>query len=250
MPAEAGAGPAGTAGLFAAIDATWPAAEYRRLGPWLLRRGAGGGNRVSAATLVESGAAGRGAADPGAAEAAMRGWGQAPLFMVRPGDEALDDALAARGYRHRDAVVLVAAPVAALAPAEPEPLVVAGDAPLAIMAEIWRAGGVGPERLAVMERVAGPRAFLLGRVGDRPAGCLFVAVAGEVAMVHAVEVAPSARRRGVGARMMATAAAWAGGAGARRLALAVTEANAGARALYGALGMTEVAAYHYREAAG
>lgn len=237
MPAE------GTCELFAAIDATWPAAEYRRVGPWLLRRGAGGGNRVSAATLAAPGAA-----DPDAAAAAMRAWGQAPLFMIRPGEEALDAALAARGYPRRDAVVVLAAPAAALAPAEADPLVIVGDAPLAIMAEIWRAGGVGPERLAIMDRVTGPRAFLLGRVGDRPAGCLFVAAAGDVAMVHAVEVAASARRQGVAARMMATAAAWARDTGASRLALAVTRANAGARALYDALGMAEVAAYHYRQA--
>lgn len=233
--------PAGMADLFLAIDATWPAAEYRRLGPWLLRRGAGGGNRASAATLADAGEA-----DPAEAEAAMRGWGQRPLFMIRPGDGALDDALARRGYALRDAVVMLAAPTAALAPAEPDPLVVVGDAALAIMAEIWRGGGIGPGRLAVMERVRVPRAFLLGRTGDRPVGAGFVAVAGEVAMVHALEVVPSARREGVGARMMATAARWAMAEGATRLALAVTRANAEARALYATLGMAEVASYHYR----
>ena len=49
---------------------------------------------------------------------------------------------------------------------------------------------------------------------------------------------------------MATAARWAAEAGAERLALAVTRENAGARALYDALGMTEVASYHYRAASG
>ena len=37
--------------LFEALAATWPAAETIRLGPFTLRRGAGGGNRTSAATL-------------------------------------------------------------------------------------------------------------------------------------------------------------------------------------------------------
>lgn len=226
--------------LFAAIDATWPAAEVVRLGPWTLRRGAGGGNRVSAATLDGTGG------DIDAAEAAMRAWGQAPLFMIRPGDEALDRALAARGYTLGDTVAMLGAPVEALATAEPDPMVPIGPVPLAIMADIWRQGGIGPARLAVMERVAGPRAFLLGRSGERPAGAGFVASAGGIAMLHALEVAPFARRQGVGAAITAAAARWALGAGADRLALAVTRANAPARALYARLGMTEAVGYHYR----
>ena len=82
--------------LFATLDATWPAAASDRLGAWRLRRGEGGGNRVSAATLEGD------LADPGAAEQAMRQMGQAPLFMVRPGEDALDVTLAARGYLTRD----------------------------------------------------------------------------------------------------------------------------------------------------
>jgi N-acetylglutamate synthase len=241
MPAEAP--PAAAAELFAAIDATWPAAEVRRRGPWTLRRGDGGGNRASAASF-------NGTGDPepdiAAAEAAMRAWGQVPLFMIRPGDEGLDAALARRGYAARDHVALLAAPTAALAPAEPDPLVLSGPAPLAVMAEIWARGGIGPERLAVMARAAAPRAFLLGRTGDRPAGCAFVAVAGDVAMLHALEVAPASRRKGVGAAMTRAAAGWAVAAGAPRLALAVARANAAGCALYAALGMAEAAAYHYR----
>ena len=238
--------PSGTRELFPVVDATWPAAERRRLDPWTLRRGDGGGNRVSAATL--DGEGGGEGGDVAAAEAAMRAWGQVPLFLIRPGDEALDAALAARGYAARDRVVMLSAPTAALAPPDPDPLVIIGDAPLAIMADIWRQGGIGPGRLAVMGRAAGPRAFLLGRTGDRPAGCGFVAVAGEVAMIHALEVAPFARRKGVGVAITRTAARWALGVGATRLTLAVTRANLPARALYARLGTEEVAAYHYRVA--
>jgi GNAT superfamily N-acetyltransferase len=118
------------------------------------------------------------------------------------------------------------------------------------MAEIWRAGGIGPERLAVMLRVAGPRAFLLGRSADRPAASAFVAAFGEVGMLHALEVAPFARRRGVGTALFRAAAAWALAEGAQSLALAVTRANAPARALYEGHGMAEVGGYHYRIAAG
>jgi ribosomal protein S18 acetylase RimI-like enzyme len=98
----------------------------------------------------------------------------------------------------------------------------------------------------VRARAAEPRSFLLGRLDDRPAGCAFVAVHGDVAMLHAVEVAPLARRNGLGARMTRAAAVWAQARGAATLALAVTRANAPALALYRGLGMAEAGAYHYR----
>ena len=36
--------------LYDICDGTWPAAAIKRLGPWTLRDGQGGGKRVSAAT--------------------------------------------------------------------------------------------------------------------------------------------------------------------------------------------------------
>ena len=69
-------------------------------------------------------------------------------------------------------------------------------------------------------------------------------------MVHALAVRPGLRRRGVGGRMMRAAAGWARGQGAEWLGLVVTEANAGARALYESLGMVVAARYHYRVRAG
>jgi N-acetylglutamate synthase len=226
--------------LLAVLDATWPAAETARTGPWRLRRGMGGGNRVSAATL--DGPPG----DPAEAETVMRGWGQRPLFMVRPGEDALDAALADRGYARHDPSILLAAPVAALAEPVLDATAIDCEGRLARMEEIWAAGGIGPARLAIMDRVAGPRAFLLGRLGDRPSACGFVAIADGVAMLHALEVAPVARRQGIGARLSRAAAHWAAGHGAGHLALAVTEANAPARALYDRLGLAEAARYHYR----
>jgi GNAT superfamily N-acetyltransferase len=116
------------------------------------------------------------------------------------------------------------------------------------MAEIWAAGGVGPSRLAVMARAPEPRAYILGRLGDRPAGCGFVALHGPVAMLHALEVAPAARRQGLGAQMTLGAAAWARTRGAATLALAVTRGNAAALGLYRRLGLAEADWYHYRVA--
>ena len=97
-----------------------------------------------------------------------------------------------------------------------------------------------------MDRVAIPKAGLLCRAGDRAAGAGFVALAGDVAMVHAVEVLQEHRRKGAARLTMRAAATWAERTGARWLALAVTARNTPARALYEGLGMMEAARYHYR----
>lgn len=227
--------------LFDALDRTWPAAETRQQNGWTIRIGAGGGKRVSAATRALPGARVQDA------EAAMRTAGQRPLFMIRRGDESLDRDLAARGYALVDPVVLRAAPVAAVAAAPPLTVLV-GDFPLALAAEIWAAGGVGPARLAVMHRAPAPKAYLLARDGDHPAGVGFVATAGRVAMLHAVEVLAARRCRGVARGLTQAAATWATQQGAETLALAVTRANAAANAVYEGLGLAEVGACHYRQA--
>ena len=66
-------------------------------------------------------------------------------------------------------------------------------------------------------------------------------------MLHAVEIVPDYRRQGAARTMLRGAAHWAQGQGADWLALAVTEANAPARALYERAGMQQVARYHYRQ---
>lgn len=224
-----------------AILATWPPAERGSAGGFTLRRGAGGGNRTSAATLdLASG-------EIAAAEAAMRAWGQRPVFMIRRGDEALDAALEGAGYEAYDHTLVLEAAAEALAGADVE-RALHGDMPLRAMADVWAAGGIGPERLAVMARAPAPRAYLLGRHKDRVAGAGFAARHGDAAVLHALEVSPSARRGGIGSAMVRAAATWAIEHGATRLLLAVTRRNAGALALYRQLGFREIAAYHYRRA--
>lgn len=224
--------------FFAAMEATWPAAGQHRQGPFLLRDGAGGGQRVSAATAEGAWAE----ADLAAAEAAMA----APLFLIRPGEAALDAALEARGYRRDDPVVAYAAPVEGLVSELPPLAAFAHWPPLAVARTIWAEAGIGPGRVAVMERAGAAKAAILARMGDRPAGVAYVACVGGEAMIHAVEVRESFRRRGVGRYLMQAAAGFAAGQGARRLSLAVTERNLAARALYEGLGMAPVTNYHYR----
>lgn len=231
-----------TPALFAeAMEATWPPFATQTCGPWLIREGAGGGKRVSAASPFGDWHEG----DLASAESAMAALGQEQLFVIWPWDQALDDALAARGYEKIDPVLAYAAPVADFEP-PPEMTTFAHWPPMQIGQEIWAEGGIGPGRLAVMDRVTGPKTAILARSGDRPSGMGFVALHGDIALIHAVEVRASQRRKGAARNILCAAARWAAENGADRLALAVTEGNAPARALYASLGMQVVGHYHYR----
>lgn len=236
--------PPGAPELCTAMERTWCPAARWRAGPWMIRDGRGGGQRVSAATAEAEWQPG----DIAGAEAEMQALGQPRLFMIRDGEADLDEALEGRGYAVVDPVVLYLIEATRLTGA-PLPPVSAFQLwpPLAIMADLWAAGGIGPARLAVMERVAGPKTAILARHADRPAGVAFAALDGDIAMVHAIEVAGAQRRQGVGRIVLRAAAFWAKERGAAWLGLAVTRANRPANALYASLGMVVVGQYHYRK---
>lgn len=229
--------------LYTASEATWPPANATRLGPWTIREGKGGGQRVSAATAEGPVTP----ADLTDAEAAMQAMGQTPLVMVRDGEAALDALLEDAGYGVVDPVLAMAAPVAPLAVPPPPITAFTMWEPLEIMYELWAEGGIGPERIEVMRRVRGPKAGVLGRTSDRAAGAAFVAMHEKIAMIHAVVVSPALRRQKTAVNMMRAAACWAQDQGADSLAVLVTEANAGARALYASLSLQVVGKYHYRK---
>jgi GNAT superfamily N-acetyltransferase len=224
--------------LLRALDATWAPAEMVQAEGWTVRRGLGGGNRVSAAS---------GSGEVRIAVEALANMGQAPLFQLRPGQDDLDAELETDGYRMHEPVVFYAAPVSDMVGTQSHMAAAYRcHCRPAIMEEIWAAGGIGPERLAIMDRVEAPKQLLLSRAGDRPAGTAFVAVDDEIAMIHAIEVLPQYRRKGSAILLLEVAARFASEHGAQWLTLAVTRANTGARALYEKLGMTECGAYHYR----
>lgn len=229
--------------LYAVTEATWPPASQTFAGPWVLRDGAGGGKRVSAATAHSAWTED----DLPAAEAAMRMLGQTPLFMIREGEDALDAALAARGYDILDPVTLWACPIPQLTDT-PLPRVTAFAIwePLAIMRDIWAAGGIGRARIRVMERAQGPKTGLFGRTNDKPAGAGYCAIHDSIAMVHALEIAAAHRGKGLGKWMMRCAAFWAQKNGATWMSVICTQANGPANGLYASLGMTAVGHYHYR----
>ncbi|SNR49226.1 GNAT family N-acetyltransferase [Puniceibacterium sediminis] len=229
--------------LYAVTEATWPPASRTGYGPVTLRDGAGGGKRVSAATADGNWIEG----DLASAEAAMEARGQTPLFMIRAGEGALDTALAARGYEIIDPVNVWLCPLEQLTD-KPIPRVTAFAIwePLAIMREIWAKGGIGPERIAVMERAQTPKTGLFGRENDKPAGTGYCALHKGIAMVHALEILPAHRGKGLGKWMMRCAAFWAQANGGTHMAVLCTKTNAGANGLYASLGMAVVGQYHYR----
>jgi ribosomal protein S18 acetylase RimI-like enzyme len=220
------------------MEATWPPASRRSLGPFTLRNGSGGGKRVSAASVEGAFSD----AELDAVEAAMA----EPLMLIREGDATLDSALDRRGWRVVDPVVAYAAQVETLTADLPSLAAFPHWPPLEIARALWAGGGIGPTRLAVMDRVQGPKTALLARTDDRPAGVAFVACLGREAMLHALEVRPEQRRKGAAQALLHAAANWAAAEGATQLSLVVTRQNAAARALYDRIGMKVVGQYHYR----
>ncbi|MEL6582507.1 MAG: GNAT family N-acetyltransferase [Pseudomonadota bacterium] len=218
--------------LSALIDATWPSASTEVRGGWRIRHDPAGGNRVSASTALIKG---------------HMTLTDAPLYMVRPGEEELDALLAVKGFKRKDPTLVMTARCGDIAADVPRDAVLFCDHAPALLREIWGEGGIGPGRLAIMHRAKAPKTILLGRHKDRAAAAAFLAVHETTAMLHALHVAPTARRTGLARRMMQGAAAWAILHGAQTFAVLVTEANGPAQALYQGLGFETVARYHYRK---
>ncbi len=229
--------------LYAVVEGTWPPSAKQALGPWAIRLDDSGSSRVSAATAEQPVTD----ADIPEAENAMREAGQVPLFMIREGEDALDADLAARGYAIKDPVNLYASPIAQIATQRP-PAVTSFEVwpPLAAQIEVWAAGGIGKGRIAVMDRARKPKTTLLGRLNDKPAGTVYIGIAADCAMIHALEIGQEHRRQGLAQHLTRAAAFWARDNGADYLTLVTTQANIGANTLYTSLGMTLVGQYHYR----
>lgn len=235
-----------TRALFAALDATWPAARFWSEDGWTYRDGQGGGKRVSAATWD--------ADTPPNSIAPVEGHftslGSAPLFRVRGDQTELDQMLDRLGYTVLDPTILWSAPIGTLTNTHIPPVTAfAIWEPLAIMREIWAKAGVSEERLAVMDRPV-TKTAILSRWNDKPAGVAFAALNDGTCMVHSVEVLPHQRRQGMAAWMMHKAAFWAADQGAHTIAVACVAGNKPAEALYQSLGFVKAGAYHYRTKTG
>ena len=229
--------------LYLTCENTWPPAATKEVGGFTLRNGEGGGKRVSAATLNNR----DGIDQIILAEIAMIEMDQTPLFMIRDGDAELDGVLEAKGYEIIDPVNIYCAEVDALATERPPRVSMFNIwEPLQIQLDIWAQGGIGPNRIRVMDRAKGHKTSIISRWDDHPAGTAYVAIHDNIAMVHALEILPHQRKKGVGTWFMRQAAFWAKDQGATHLSVICTQHNIGANALYTSLGMELVGQYHYR----
>ena len=228
--------------LYDVCEKTWPPAKVYHLDGFTFRDGAGGGKRVSATTVGHVPKL----SEIKDAEDEMRRAGQKPLYMIRAGEETLDHALDDAGYVVIDPVQIYVAPIKLLTNI-PIPPVTAFSIwePLAIMNEIWDAGGIGLARQAVMHR-ASLKTGIFCRWKDKPAGVAFAGLHDGVCMVHAVEVLEHQRRQGVAQWIMRKAAFWAADHGAQWMSVLCVRDNLAANTLYKGLGFEPVGAYHYR----
>ncbi|MBX2855634.1 MAG: GNAT family N-acetyltransferase [Rhodobacteraceae bacterium] len=233
---------------FTAQEATWPAAEILDIGPWRARWTEGAGRRAASARPLTDDAAVLCAAIPQAE--AFYTEKRADVLLQLPAAVAAEMAavLAQRGYHAEAETRCLQAPAEALSmqplSTEATPYLIHVSAPLAGLSELWETGGVQAPRREVMARVAvGQR--VAARLESRLIGAAFVGLAPAGAMLHAVYVKPSHRRRGVARDLGIGAAAWARRQGAERLLIDVEADNTPARALYSALGAREVGGYVY-----
>ncbi|MBB5785924.1 GNAT family N-acetyltransferase [Jiangella mangrovi] len=233
----------------------WRALETEWLGGWLLRASRGFTGRANSVMPLD---------DPGLplgdAVARVEDWyrarGLVPAFQVpEPLGRSLGPVLDGRGWpAFEDRTFVMVAPVSVVLGAERAglPAVRVDDRPDDdwLAGYHYRGGDLPAHAVDVLVNAAtagfasvdddGVRvAIARGAVSDSPGGRRWLGVT-------AVEVAPSARRRGLGGHIVAGLAAWAAGHGATDVYLQVAEPNEPARATYRKAGFAEHHAYHYR----
>lgn len=225
-----------------ALRDTWPAGSVCNIGGLRMAMSDGGGDRVNSAHSAGEWQD----ADIAQVARAYRDAGRSPLFQVRDDDARLSDRLSEMGFGPSRGTAVLSVMAQDLTDREIPPVTAfAMWPPLAIQRDIWRAAGIDAGRQEVMARVGLPKAAILGRIEDRAAGAAFVAQSAGVAVVHALEITASLRRKGLAGWMMRRAAIWACENGADRLVLAVMRDNDAALALYRGLGFREIGGYSY-----
>lgn len=228
--------------------AGWPAKDVEMLGDWALRAHDGITGRANSAMAV---------GDPGRpvdrALATVREWyegrGLPPLLQLPLADPA-NRQMAGLGWQRLHVTIVQVAPIAALLdsiPAVGHFRAVVAPAPSAD----WRAlmhdldEGDPESHVAILTGPATVGFATLYR-GDDPVGIGRVSVEGEWAGVTSVDVAPSARRQGIGSAVMRSLLGWAREHGAVASYLQVRAVNDAALRLYAALGYVTHHPYNYR----
>ena len=244
--------------IFEVIDLTWPAEEFHELSRWKLRKSLKGGKRVSAATSTETPAI----SDIVFAEDKMTSWRQEKLFMIRPDQKNLDEALKNRGYRFIDPTNIWSISSKTLSLQQVPPVTAFSIyPPLAIQRELWMGNGLDPSRMEIMDRVKTPKTTKI-KPSFSPAfskalnifvgieiispGFKIVSSFPSTAMVHALVVDLKCQRQGMGKFVMQKVGDWAYHMGAENVVALCTKENQSANCFYKSLGMHLIGGYHYR----
>jgi GNAT superfamily N-acetyltransferase len=239
----------------------WPAAEVEALGGWRLRYTSGVTRRGNS-VWPGPGAPSDGGPGPLAAaiERAERFYAErgAPArFQLVPGCEALDAALAERGYRTESPVSVQTVDLSLLAARPAGGAGIEVEVADACSADWWSVAGER-SRFATVQNVysgllarIGARAgFALARRRGAPVATALGVADAAWAGVFSMLVLPEERRRGAARALLGGLARWASARGAERLYLQVERDNPAALALYASAGFRERYGYHYRLRAG
>ena len=220
---------------------SWPARETLTLQGWLLRFSDGSSSRSnSVSTLAFEGHL-DGAID--AVEDAYRRRGLPPLFQVSPASkpDGLEQALIARGYKHKPSTMIMVGETAAVA--APVDDIRVGERADSDFVRLTLEGSHSPddgrERLATLARLTSPKVYVVALDGGEAVSCGASAVTGDWASVYVMRTQLSRRRRGFGRRVLKGIAVWARSQGAKGLYLQVDESNAAGRALYARAGFRD-----------
>ncbi|MBO2438421.1 GNAT family N-acetyltransferase [Actinomadura nitritigenes] len=224
------------------VAAAWPARSVQDIGGWLLRHADGVTKRANSVLPLDA---------PQDLDAALaraelfygeRGLPAVFSLSERARPEGLDAVLEARGYEIVDPTLAMAAPIAG--PYERDGVEIASEPSPGWLDVWWAVDGRYDHQLPVATEI-------LTGVPAGYASLDGVAVGrgvpqGEWLGIYAMAVAPEARRRGLGRRVLRALLGWGREQGCERAYLVVVERNAAARAMYAAEGFTESGGYHYR----
>ncbi len=228
--------------------AAWPARETMSLNCWLLRFSDGYSSRANSVSPLEFDGDLSDAIE--SVEAAYRARKLVPQFQISPATVplGLQAALIARGYRHRTPTFLMIADAAGVAGPVEDVQILSNETD--DFARLTREGSHsdadGTERLATLERVTSPKAYVVVQAKGDAVACGASVVIGDWASVYVMRTSPAHRRMGHAQRVLAAIANWARERGATRLYLQVDEVNTAARRLYARAGFANAYRYfHY-----
>lgn len=239
----------GRASLLESLAArAWPAIECERVDGWLLRATPSvQRRRLNSALPLGDGVSVQ------AVERFYRERGMTPLVQVAPAERlgAVDDELAARGWRADGPTDILVARDLALPPSDGVAVAVQERVDRAWL-DAWKAAEGRPDAeetyARVLRRIPSPAVFAMARVAGKAAGVGIAVCESGWSGVFCMATDPAARRRGVARAVLRALARWSGEHGARGLYLQVERDNAAAQALYASTGFARSHGYHFRVA--